>query len=161
MNVTEQDPLPSLLDRLTGVHAAHGEDAAVGQRLTGDALRRAVLRDLRWLFNSSGVGDLPSHPLARASTLNYGLPAVSGVGMTKGDLARLEASIRAAILAFEPRIIPSSLQLALDREGERPMQVAFQINCLLMPATSPVSLHLRTAIDMDMGRVEISGGGVR
>ena len=45
--------------------------------------------------------------------LNFGLPALSGQQASKVDISVLERSIRQAILRFEPRILPKTLEVEL------------------------------------------------
>ena len=57
--------------------------------MTRTRLRRAVLRDLAWLFNAVNLEadqSLADHPHARSSTINYGIPALSGTKLTEHQL---------------------------------------------------------------------------
>ena len=74
-----------------------------------------MLRDLAWLFNTTrleaGSVDLRRAPLVRRSVLNFGLPALSGKATSSLDVVTLERAIRQAILDYEPRILPGTLQV--------------------------------------------------
>ena len=102
---------PSLLDRLTD-EAPQNAASRGGQSLTLSELRRSVLRDLNWLFNSSQLlkaEEAESWPQVRNSVVNYGLPPLSGLCASGLDLAQLERVLRQAIVDFEPRILPDSV----------------------------------------------------
>ena len=94
---------PSLLDRLTD-EAPGNASARGGQSVTLSELRRSVLRDLNWLFNTSRLltaAEIESWPQVRNSVLNYGLPALSGLNQsTFRDAVRQERSWE---LAFESK----------------------------------------------------------
>src|SRR6185503_4264836 len=89
--------------------------------ITRQRLRACVLRDLGWLFNTTApsvnvqVGEqtraLGEWHYVRESVLNYGLPALSGRLVSGLDLTELERAMREAILAYEPRILPDTLQV--------------------------------------------------
>jgi type VI secretion system protein ImpF len=72
---------PSLLDRLTDNEPdrkVEGKDLRV---LSPQRLRESVRRDLTWLFNAvnlASVQDLSDHDDVARSTLNFGLPDLSG-----------------------------------------------------------------------------------
>src|SRR4029453_10744338 len=77
-------------------------------------LRQAVLRDLAWLFNATRLGrgvDPARAPHAHRSVINFGLPALSGNTASSLEVPDLERAIRQAILDFEPRILPRTLQV--------------------------------------------------
>src|SRR6478736_761471 len=84
---------PALLDRLTDDHPDQRKEVESHRVMSKAQLRQAVLRDLGALFNSV-------QPLA-ASAEPYPMLAESV----------LEAAIRQAIVRFEPRILPDTLQV--------------------------------------------------
>src|SRR4029453_6135223 len=113
--LTPQERLqPALLDRLTDEEPERTQEARENRVMSKSRLRQAVLRDLAWLFNTtrleSGV-DLTSAPHARRSVINYGLPALSGRAANSIEVHDLERPIREAIVEFEPRILPGTLQV--------------------------------------------------
>src|SRR5689334_22069931 len=111
---------PALLDRLLDDAPLEKTESREERVITRARLRACVLRDLGWLFNTTApsgsveVGDetrdLSDWPYLRQSVLNYGLPALSGRLVSGLDLTELEHAMRDAILAFEPRILPDTLQ---------------------------------------------------
>jgi type VI secretion system protein ImpF len=147
---------PSLLDRLTD--EAPGESSQRGGSVTLSELRRSVLRDLNWLFNTTQLlkGDeAESWPMVGKSVLNYGLPALSGVAASGLDLKKLERSLRQAILDFEPRILPDSVSVKAMVEGqshERHNVISLHIEALLWAQPVPIELLLRTQFDLESGQ---------
>jgi type VI secretion system protein ImpF len=153
---------PALLDRLSDDEPANQQPEPRERRIINAArLRQAVLRDLAWLFNSTNLASddrLALYPQVEKSVLNYGLPALAGQTTSQLDLTALETSMRQAIIDFEPRIVPSTLQVeaiftgqALDHHNV----VSVQITGQLWGQPLPLELLLRTEVDLETGAVEI------
>ncbi len=161
--LTPQERLqPALLDRLTDDERDHRHEPLERRVMSRKALRQAVLRDLAWLFNTtraeSGL-DLAGLPRVRRSVLNFGLPALSGRAATSLDVTTLERSIRQAILEFEPRLLPASLQVrAVLRASQLDHHnvIGVEIEGHLWAQPTPLELLVRTEIDLETGRVEMA-----
>jgi type VI secretion system protein ImpF len=161
-DLTPQDRLqPALLDRLTDEEPGNQQIEPRDKRVMNTRrLRQAVLRDLSWLLNAARPSrdELMSFPLAAKSVINYGLPPLAGETASALDVIALETAIRDAIVAFEPRILPSSLQveaisseLVLDHHNV----VSIQIGGQLWAQPVPIELLLRTEVDLETGKVEV------
>src|SRR5262249_4870142 len=150
---------PSLLDRLTD--EAPGTAGGRGGSTTLSELRRSVLRDLTWLFNTTQLFDAESAeawPQVRNSVLNFGLPALSGSHASSLDIARLERALRQAIVDFEPRILPDSVTVRAELERESVDHhnvVSLQIAGLLWAQPVPIELLLRTQLDLESGQTQV------
>ena len=151
---------PALLDRLTDDDPGNTRDADERRVLNKAQLRQAVLRDLGWLLNAvqplgaQGEGA----PYAADSVLNYGLPPLSGQLASKVDVQDIEASIKRAILRFEPRILEQSLTVhALDAGAMLDSHniIEFEIHGLLWAQPIPLELLLRTQLDLEAGQVQV------
>jgi type VI secretion system protein ImpF len=147
---------PSLLDRLTD--EAPGERSKGGGSVTLSELRRSVLRDLNWLFNTSQLlkaEEAESWPQVRNSVLNYGLPPLSGQAASGLNLGKLERALRQAILDFEPRILRDSVSVKaqLDRQSlDHHNVISLHIEALLWAQPVPIELLLRTQFDLESGQ---------
>ena len=150
---------PSLLDRLTD--EGQGASARSGQSATLSELRKSVLRDLNWLFNTSQLlkaEEAASWPQVRNSVVNYGLPPLSGVAASGLDLPKLERALRQAIVDFEPRILPDSVSVkaVLDRQSlDHHNVVSLHIEGLLWAQPVPIELLLRTQFDLESGQSRV------
>jgi type VI secretion system protein ImpF len=143
---------PALLDRLTDEEPEKKVEGPDKRVLTKPQLKQAVLRDLVWLMNTTRLEsgeDLSQTPKVRRSVLNFGLPALSGETASTLDPTDLERSVRDAILAFEPRILPASLRV--DQHNV----ISIQIEGQLWAQPVPLELLLRTEVDLETGKVEI------
>ncbi len=159
--LTPQERLqPALLDRLTDDDPERKQETREARLITKAKLRQAVLRDLGWLFNATRPTEIDwtgcDHE--ERSVINYGMPAMSGETASSLDVVQLEHSIRQVILDFEPRIVPSSLQVtALVEEVQLDQHnvVSMQIRGQLWAQPVPIELLLRTEVDLETGKVEI------
>jgi type VI secretion system protein ImpF len=148
---------PSLLDRLTD-EAPGNTSSRGGISVTLSELRKSVLRDLNWLFNTSQLlkpEELEAWPQVRNSVLNYGLPPLSGMAASGLDLVQLERTLRQAIIDFEPRILPDSVSVRalLDRESlDHHNTLSLHIEALLWAQPVPIELLLRTQLDLESGQ---------
>jgi type VI secretion system protein ImpF len=125
-------------------------------------MRQAVLRDLAWLFNATKMESgaaMARWPYARRSVINFGLPALSGQTASRIEIQDLERDIRQAILDFEPRILPDSLEVkalvelsSLDHHNV----IGIQIHGQLWAQPVPLELLIRTEIDLETGKVQIA-----
>jgi type VI secretion system protein ImpF len=153
---------PALLDRLSDDEPDKKVEGPDKRVLTKGQLRQAVLRDLAWLFNTTRLEsgeDLSSTPLVEKSTLNYGLPALAGETAASLDPTDLERAVREAILAYEPRILPSSLRvrtIVTETQLDQHNVISVQIEGFLWAQPVPLELLLRTEVDLETGRVEIT-----
>ena len=160
--LTAQERLqPSLLDRL--VDSAPGEQVEGDDKkvLTKQALRQAVLRDLGWLFNATGHSpafDDKRFAQAAKSVLNYGLPTLSGQFASSLQRSSMEQAFRQAILNFEPRILPKTLEVELVMDGpvlDSHNRVGLLIRGMLWAQPVPLEFLMRSRIDLEEGRIEI------
>lgn len=160
--LTPQERLqPALLDRL----ADDSPDVQVESRemrvISRNRMREAVLRDLAWLFNSTRMTDdvnWAAYPHVQRSVLNFGLPTLSGETASTLNVVDLESQVRQALLAFEPRIMASSLKVTAlvdEMTMDHHNVISFRITCHLWAQPVPFELMLRTEVDLESGQVEI------
>jgi type VI secretion system protein ImpF len=143
---------PALLDRLTDDEPDKKLEPRLQRVISKKRLREAVLRDMAWLFNPTTLAR------ARRSVINYGLPALSGQTASTLEVPDLERAIRQAILDFEPRILPETLQVrALETDAmDHHNVIGVQITGQLWAEPVPLELLLRTEIDLETGQVEVA-----
>ncbi len=162
--LTPQERLqPSLLDRLTDTDPQSKSESRERRVLSVQRLRAGVLRDLAWLLNTAyleTIENLDDYPYVRDSVLNYGIPDLSGLAVSGMDTARLEKAVRAAIVKFEPRIDSGSLKVTaeVDRDRMSRNSMAFKIEGELWSQPAPVSLLLKTELDLETGDATVSEG---
>ncbi|MGQ0697753.1 MAG: type VI secretion system baseplate subunit TssE [Panacagrimonas sp.] len=157
---------PALLDRLIDEEPDKTLESREARLISARRLRAAVLRDLAWLFNSTRQTgdeiDAEQYPHSARSTLAYGLPPLAGNSASSVDGAMLEVSIRDAIIAFEPRIVPETLQvhaLMSETSLDHHNQIQLEIRGSLWSVPVPIEMLLRTDLDLESGEIQVQDLG--
>lgn len=151
---------PSLLDRLTDEEPDRVQESRIKRVLSAERLRESVRRDLSWLLNNTQLGamvDLSAYPEVANSTLNYGVPDLSGKTASTVDVKGLEKTLRAAILTFEPRLLGKSIQLkAVVKDSEFSHNaLSFLIEADLWAQPLPLRVFLKTNLDLETGEMSV------
>ena len=153
--------LPTLLDRLTDHAPQRDKDTASERSITRKQLRQIILRDLSWLLNatnSEADSMIRDFPEVRTSTLNFGLPALSGKRASDVQLSDLENAIRTGIQLFEPRVMPATLvvhaHVSSENEAAHNM-VVFEIRGQIWAHPYPIEMLLKSSIDLETGSVTL------
>lgn len=157
-----QDRLqPALLDRLTDDEPEKKHEPREARVISKSRLRQSVLRDLAWLFNATKLEtgrNLSNFPYARRSVLNFGLPSLSGNTASSMDITDLARSIREAILTYEPRILPATLEIRTTEGGdlEHHNVIGVEIRGELWAQPVPLEFLVHTEFDLETGKVRIA-----
>jgi type VI secretion system protein ImpF len=150
---------PSLLDRLTDTRPDVRINNAGVRVLSVDELREGVRRDLAALFNATAletVQDLTDYPNVRRSTVNFGMPDMSGKTASGVDLKELERSLARAIHEFEPRLMDDTVKVSsevYDAKTHNTMIATIEAELWSQPL--PQKLLLRTELDLENGEVKL------
>ncbi|TVP97563.1 MAG: type VI secretion system baseplate subunit TssE [Planctomycetaceae bacterium] len=150
---------PSLLERLTDNEPRNQQESREQRVLSIDALRVSVLRDLEWLLNTehlASVVDLSPYPYVSDSVLNFGRVSLSGKAGSSLPMEVVREQIRRSILRFEPRILPETLEVRAFYHGDEDEignRLEFQIRGQLWAQPLPLSLFLRTEVDLESGSI--------
>jgi len=153
---------PALLDRLTDDEPDKKLEPRENRVLSKRKLRESVLRDLGWLFNATKLEagtSLARAPFVRQSVLNFGLPAMSGQAASSFDVTDLTRAIREAIINYEPRILPSTLEITTLLEAgdlDHHNVIGVQIHGELWAQPVPLEFLVRTDFDLETGKVRIT-----
>ncbi len=160
--------LPSLFDRLTdSVPTTDWEVAEV--------LERSIKRDLEQLLNSrkleSCEHDLSPYPEVRTSVLNYGIDEYAGLIRNDVNIYKVTEMIRQAIIQFEPRIIPSTIEVIADCNQDESQKIfsdlpkdlknkifekgafEFIIRGVVCMTEAPIDFH--TQMSLSNGRIKV------
>ena len=158
---TAQERLfPSLLDRLTDDEPSKKRESRKQRVFSIHKLRDAVLRDLAWLMNTcqmEAAQDLSDYPEVVSSVVNYGIPDLTGKTLSGLGLIDLQNEIRQAIMTFEPRILPNTLEVRGTKDPDSPLanSLIFEIEGELWAKPYPERLFLRSELDLETGTVFI------
>lgn len=150
---------PSLLDRLVDDEPGNLKETRDEQVITLSRLKELVVRDLGWLMNCNNyehVRNLDDYPEVKRSVVNYGVPDFAGASLSATDLAEMERSITEAIIAFEPRIIPSTLSVSANLGNSIAYSrktVTLEIGGRIWATPYSLEFLLQSELDLDTGAV--------
>jgi type VI secretion system protein ImpF len=152
---------PSLLDRLTDDAPESKEESREKHVLNLTQLRASVLRDVSWLLNTvhlQATQNLLDWPHVASSTVNFGIPDLAGSVVTGKNTLALERAVKQALLDFEPRILADTLKVAVRIEPEQMNRhsMLFIIEGKLWAQPIPLSLYLKTELDLETGTVTVA-----
>lgn len=155
---------PSLLDRLTDDAPDSKEETREKRVLNLTQLRASVLRDVAWLLNTvhlEATQNLSAFTEVASSTVNFGIPDMAGTTVAGRNTMALERTLRQAILNFEPRILSDTLKVTVRIEPEQMSRHAmlFIIEGMLWAQPVPLSVYLKTELDLETGAVTVAETG--
>lgn len=125
------------------------------------ALRQALTIDLTNLLNTTNLAssiDLSAHPAVRRSILNYGVDDLVSLTLGSAALAELTVSLREALLAHEPRLVPGSLAVTRHDSGEgeaTEQRISFHIAAELRCRPVDIPVEFVAEIDIGSGKLDI------
>lgn len=150
----------SLLDRLSDDAPDEKQEAREKRVISFSKLKELVKRDLSWLLNctaSSAHLNLKDYSCIQSSCLNFGIPDLSGNVSASLNSKALERELVKCIKHYEPRIIPSSLQVKVLRARQEmsASTLSFEISADLWAHPLPLQLFLHTEVDIENSHVSI------
>jgi type VI secretion system protein ImpF len=151
---------PCLLDRLTDDEPDKKHESRNARVISPSRYRDAVLRDIRWLFNTSTrltPDQTAEFPEVQRSVLSYGIRDLCGRITSSVDIAELERELTNSMNHFEPRVIPGSLHIRAveDPTGSSPSLLSFEIHADLWANPVPEHLFIKTQIDLETGHCRV------
>jgi type VI secretion system protein ImpF len=93
--------------------------------------------------------------------VNFGIPSLSGTSVGGFNDALLQRAVRRAIVNFEPRILPNTLNVEVRVAPDKMDRNAlvFIIEGQLWARPYPQNLYLRTELDLETGTVTFDDSG--
>jgi type VI secretion system protein ImpF len=149
---------PSLLDRLTDDEPKNRYETRDHRMFSMSRLREAVLRDLSWLLNAShleATQDLSEFPDVASSVLNFGIPPLTGLVKEGIDATALSRQILIALRRYEPRLLPDTIRVSLNRATIGTAAFEFVIEADLWAQPVPLRMLLRTEVDRELDMVKV------
>ena len=121
-------------------------------------LRREVAQDLDALLNTvalESATDLAALDQVKRSILNYGLPDIAHRTIDEGSVDEIQTEIRNALLSYEPRLAPDSIQASRDTSIEtHELKIRFIVRADL--CCEPVNVPVEFIADIELdGSVHI------
>lgn len=153
---------PSLLDRLSDDEPQKEKENASKQIISLERLRSLIVRDLTWLLNCDNMDcviDLEEYPEVATSVLNYGFHSFAGTTVSTANSLDFEQSVRNAIISYEPRIEPSTLQVKSiigDSKMEGRKTVFLEIGGQMWAKPFTLDFLLKSEMDLETGSVVLN-----
>lgn len=153
---------PTVFERLVGPAPGEPMDPLDATRCAGDiTLRESVLRDMGRLLNATRLLDeseARAYPNVARSVVNYGVPPLAGTAISSLDIGYVEDAIRQALMCYEPRLLPESIEVRYTgdeaRVGHRNL-LTFEIAAKLRHSPRPVPMLVYTDLDLESGAASV------
>jgi type VI secretion system lysozyme-like protein len=142
-----------LFDRLVDVDPS-GEELTPMRTLDRRGLKQSVRRELQTLFNTRCP--FPARWLSgrQRTVIDYGIPDFSHLSPRNfHDVRRIEALLRAAVEAFEPRLSAVRVTLRPVTDNERELVGTLEAQLIVDKVSEPVSFA--TAVNSQEGTVRV------
>lgn len=152
---------PCLLDRLTDDEPHKKKESRNQRVMSMQRYRKAVLRDLTWLLNTSAPveqDDLEAFGQVPSSVLNFGIRDITGMTTSGLDVNEMRYQLIEALRHFEPRIIPNtvSIKIVEDLQEMSNRAIRFEIQGDLWSQPLPESLFIKTEMDLETGECKLN-----
>ncbi|MFW6162402.1 MAG: type VI secretion system baseplate subunit TssE [Planctomycetota bacterium] len=152
--------VPCLLDRLTDEEPTRRSEGRQRRVISPRRYLQSARNDLRNLLNTGAhaLGEaLYDYPEVATSVVNYGIPDLCGMTASGIEAAELEHAIRRGILAFEPRLVPETLEVRVFSEPDEASHnaLAFEIVGELWAQPAPEAFYVKTEVDLETGQWEL------
>jgi type VI secretion system protein ImpF len=142
-----------------GERVIAGRRMATRTAITEPVLRREVATDLGMLLNTvnlESIEDLRATPEVRRSILNFGIPDITHRSIDEGGVGGVASEIRRALLAFEPRLVPETIQATRDtRVRASDLQIRFLVRADLKCDPINVPIEFVADVEVESGKVKI------
>ena len=147
----------SIFDRLIEEHHVDGVNGVDNHKL-----KQIVIRDLLFLLYipSFHYSKNDAQPVEyEKSVINYGIEPISGKRVAEIDWSHVERNIKQAILYFEPRILPSNLEvnciLGMDIKAKY-NQMNIEVKGFIKSTPFPERFVLHTNLDVETGYFKLT-----
>lgn len=127
---------------------------------TEESLRRHLSNDLASLMNTislDAIVDLTDYPYIQKSIVNFGfgdLSTLSDKGYAAAEMSRF---IRETLIRHEPRLIPATIEIHVNKEAESVTQrLTFDISADMVASPVDVPLDFVAEVDMGAGKIQMT-----
>lgn len=118
--------------------------------------KEALKRDLEWLLNTRQppMPELAGYELAKASTINYGLPDISAMGLNSAsDNRRLRLSVETCLRNYEPRL--TDVRVTLEKGDIADRRLRFHIEGSMKLDPAPEEISFDTVLELTSGEYKV------
>jgi type VI secretion system protein ImpF len=123
-------------------------------------LRIELADDIAALLNTTNLAaasDLSEFDHVATSVLNYGFPDLTAISIDENAAGGIGQQIRAALRAFEPRLVDSSIAVERDNSLDpASLKIRFNVHAEMFAAPVDVPLEFVADLELDSGKLKIS-----
>lgn len=143
------------------VIASRRATATRRRALSDSELKRLMSLDLEALLNTTNLESAAPELIedlkyVKNSILNFGMPDMAN--KTVDETMRIDAirdDLRSAILQYEPRLLPKTLEIVRDTEGEEDLSIRFVVRSDMRADPVPTSVEFVTEVELQSGDIKI------
>ncbi len=123
-------------------------------------LRLELADDIAALLNTTNLAaaqDLTELTHVAQSILNYGFPDLTAISIEESAAGNIGEQIRAALRAFEPRLVNSSIAVERDNTVDTAtLKIRFNVHAEMLASPVDVPLEFVADLELDSGKMKIS-----
>lgn len=142
-----------------GARIISGRRGMTRQPVSEPVLRREVARNVASVLNTvhlAAAEDLTAFRRVRTSILNYGIPDLSGTTIDENTVDQIAATIREALIVYEPRIIPRTIVAERDESvSVEELRVRFTVQAQLRFEPLDIPVEFIAEVDNESGKFRI------
>jgi type VI secretion system protein ImpF len=128
--------------------------------VTEATLRQSLGEDLNALLNTVNLGsaeDLSQFSYVARSILDYGIADITGYSMGENAIEDIGDELRTALTQYEPRLIPSSIEIKRDTSFDDAAQkFRFMISADMHSTPVDVPIEFVAELEVDSGKMRVS-----
>lgn len=129
------------------------DDRELNQSISDNLTHIVSTTDLQAVINLEGLD------FVKRSVLNFGIADIHSIFHQGQKSATVLRHIVAAVTAFEPRILPQSVELVRDpSKDDTGQRLSFHMKAEISTKPMTTSLEMVAELDLSSGKVKIEGG---
>lgn len=125
-----------------------------------DTLRKHLNRDMASLLNTINLDatvPLDEHDYVSRSIINFGFGDLSLLADTADGPEKIADHIRKTLLAFEPRLIPGTLEVTISKSDDKnDARLSFDITAEMVANPVDIPLSFVAEVDKGAGKVQMT-----
>lgn len=123
-------------------------------------LRRHLSIDLANLMNTirlDAISPLSDTKYVAKSIINFGFSDMSSMSKSDNTNSKIIESIRRALITYEPRLIPESIEIVVNNEHQSVDQrLSFEITAEMVANPIDIPLNFMAEVDLGAGKMKMS-----
>lgn len=159
---TDARIMPTLLDRLRDDEPRSTSESPDAYAVSRKQMRSIVQRDLTYLLNTTNIEDRidsERYPQAVESTVNFGVPPLTGESLSSLQWPNIEQALRRVIERFEPRLRSDSLTIRVldaDKGVAHRNVLSFEVRGEIQMDPYPLEFMVQSSLDLETSQIDMN-----